>query len=158
MNSRLGSRLLALAGWWNIAFAVLHLVILFMGGRGYRYFGAGEQMARAAEAGDSKPALITSGLTVMFVLFGLYALAAAGHIRRLPLTRWLVLAIGILYVLRGILAGPQAVWAWQRPELVPLRFVLFSGVALVLGVITVYGVRLRWQDLGARPAEVAQHA
>ena len=155
MTARLGPRLLAVAGWWNVAFAALHVVIIFMGGRGYRYFGAGEEMARAAEVGNPKPTFITSGLTVLFVLFGLYAFAAAGQLRRLPLTRWLVLGIGVLYVLRGILAAPQAVWAWQYPQLVPRRFVFFSAVALVLGVITLYGLSLRWKELGGVRGEVA---
>lgn len=154
-----GKRLLAIVGWWNIAFAVLHIVIIFAGGSGYRYFGAGEQMARLAEAGNPKPTIITSGLTVLFLGFGLYALSAAGNIRRLPLTRLVVLGIGILYLLRGILVGPQAWWAIQHPDQVPLRFVFFSAVALVLGVLCVYGLMLRWKELGpATATKAAQHA
>ena len=162
MNSTLkhittGKRLLTIVGWWNIAFAVLHVIIIFMKGSGYRYFGAGEQMARAAEAGNPKPTLITAGLTVIFLGFGFYALSAAGQVRRLPLTRWIVLGIGVLYLLRGILVGPQAWWAIQHPDQVPLRFVLFSAVALLLGVVCVYGVMLRWKDLNPRTAMGVQH-
>jgi len=162
MNSTLrpistGQRLLMIMGWWNIAFAVLHVIIIFMKGSGYRYFGAGEQMARAAEAGNPKPTLITAGLTVIFLGFGLYALSAGGQFRRLPLTRWIVLGIGVLYLLRGILVGPQAWWAIQHPDQVPLRFVLFSAVALLLGVVCVYGVMLRWKELGPGTAMGVQH-
>jgi hypothetical protein len=147
MRSNLGKNLLALAGWWNLAFAGLHIVIIAIGGAGYRYFGAGERMARAAEAGDLKPTIITAGLTVMFAFFGLYLLAAAGKLRQLPWARFVALGIGILYLLRGILVAPQARWAWQYPQQVPLRFVLFSGVALLLGLATLYGAVLRWSDL-----------
>jgi hypothetical protein len=158
LPTRTGQRLLAIVGWWNIAFAVLHVVIIFAGGSGYRYFGAGDKMARAAEAGDPKPTIITAGLTLLFLVFGLYALSAAGQFRRLPLARWAVLGIGVLYLLRGILVGPQAWWAIQHPDQVPLRFVLFSAVALLLGVMCVYGVMLRWKELDATPVKAGQHA
>ena len=118
-----------------------------------------EEMARLAEAGNPKPTIITAGLAVMFLGFGLYVLSAAGKLRRLPLTRWVVLAIGVLYLLRGILVGPQARWAIQHPDKVPLRFVFFSAVALVLGVFCVYGLMLRWKELGpAASAKAVQHA
>ncbi len=157
LPAKTGKRLLTIVGWWNIVFAVLHVIIIFMKGSGYRYFGAGEQMARAAEAGNPKPTLITGGLTVIFLGFGFYALSAAGRVRRLPLTRWIVLGIGVLYLLRGILVGPQAWWAIQHPEQVPLRFVLFSAVALLLGLMCVYGVMLRWKELNPGTATGVHH-
>jgi hypothetical protein len=152
-----GQWLLAIVGWWNVAFAALHIVIIFLGGSGYRYFGAGEQMARLAEAGNPKPAIITTGLTVLFLGVGFYALSAAGQLRPLPLTRWVALGVGVLYLLRGILVGPQAWWAVQHPDLVPLRFVLFSTVALLLGGICVYGVMLRWKELNPKMAKAVPH-
>ena len=150
-----GRTLLAIFGWWNIAFAVLHVAIIEMGGAGYRYFGAGEGMARAAETGSMRPTVITSLLTVMFALWGLVAFSAAGIVRRLGIAKYLVAAIAALYVLRGVLAAPQAWWMWQHPEQVPLRFVMFSLVALGLGIIGLWGVLLTWKDSGlamARPA------
>lgn len=158
MNHPLGGLLLAIVGWWNIAFALLHVVIIFVGGKGYRYFGAGEAMARRAEVGDPMPTVITTGLTILFLVFGLYSLSAAGQWRRLPLTRFVVLAIGILYILRGILVGPQIWWAIHFPDLVPLRFVLFSSVALLLGVLCVYGVTLNWKNLDSKPVKAAHNA
>ncbi len=67
LPAKTSKRLLTIVGWWNIVFAVLHVIIIFMKGSGYRYFGAGEQMARAAETGNPKPTLITAGLTVILV-------------------------------------------------------------------------------------------
>ena len=147
MNAQ-GRTLLAIFGWWNIAFALLHLGIIAMGGRGYRYFGAGEGMARAAEAGNARPALITGLLTLMFVVWGLAAFSAAGFGRWSGRAKYLVAGIGTAYILRGALAAPQAWWRYQHPEQVPLRFVVFSLVALGLGIIGLWGVSLRWQDRG----------
>ncbi|MBC7983974.1 MAG: hypothetical protein H7Y02_08975 [Candidatus Obscuribacterales bacterium] len=39
--------------------AMLHVGIIFVGAPWYRFFGAGEDMARKAEAGSWYPALIT---------------------------------------------------------------------------------------------------
>ena len=150
-----GRTLLAIFGWWNIAFAVLHVVIIGMGGAGYRYFGAGEEMARAAEAGSMRPTVITSLLTVMFALWGLVAFSAAGIVRRPGIAKYLVAGIAGLYVLRGALVAPQMWWRVQHPDQVPLRFVMFSLVALGLGIIGLWGVSLTWKDSGlamARPA------
>ncbi len=150
-----GRTLLAIFGWWNVAFAMLHVVIIVVGGPGYRYFGAGEGMARAAEAGSMRPTIITSLLTLMFVLWGLVAFSAAGIVRRLAGVKYLVAAIAALYVLRGALAGPQTVWMVQHPGQVPVRLVMFSLVALGLGIIGLWGVSLVWKDSGlamARPA------
>lgn len=157
-KTRWGRWLLALSAWWNFAFAVLHVVIIFMGGAGYRYFGAGEGMARAAEMGSLRPTIITSGLTAIFFLFGVVMLSAAGQTRRLPAVRWVALAIGVLYVLRGVLVAPQAWWAWQHPGLVPLRFVIFSAVALLLGLAGTSGTILRWTELRAEKAGTAGQA
>lgn len=148
-RTRWGRWLLVLVGWWNFAFAALHVVIIFMGGAGYRYFGAGEGMARAAEMGSPRPTIITSALTVAFFLFGLVLLSAAGRVRRLPAVRWMALGIGILYLLRGVLVAPQAWWAWEHPGQVPPRFVLFSAVALLLGLAGTSGTILRWTELRA---------
>ncbi len=150
-----GRTLLAIFGWWNVAFAVLHVVIIGMGGAGYRYFGAGEGMARAAEAGSMRPTAITSLLTVMFALWGLVAFSAAGMVRRLGSAKYLTAAIAVLYVLRGALVAPQVWWMHLHPELVPVRFVMFSLVALGLGIVGLWGVSLVWKDSGlamARPA------
>ena len=146
MDARTGRRLLAIFGWWNIAFAVLHAVIIAVGGPGYRYFGAGEEMARAAEAGKAHPTVVTAGLTFTFAFFALYVFSAAGYVRHLPLAKYVVAAIGVLYLLRGILIAPQAVWLYRHAGALPVRFLVFSGVALVLGVMCLQGVALIWKD------------
>ena len=150
-----GRTLLAIFGWWNVAFAALHIGIIVVGGPGYRYFGAGDAMARAAEAGSPKPAIITGLLTLMFALWGVLAFSAAGIWRPQAMAKYLVAVIATLYVLRGALAAPQTWWMYQHPEQVPLRFVMFSLVALGLGIIGLWGVSLVWKDPAlamARPA------
>jgi hypothetical protein len=101
--------LLKLAGLSSACVAVFHLVVVFVGAPAYRYFGAGERMAQLAEQGSPVPALVTVGLTLVFVVWALYAFSGAGLVRRLSLLRTSLIAIGLVYALRGLLLGPQLV-------------------------------------------------
>lgn len=79
--------LLAIGGWLSIGIAALHIVVIFIGVPGYRYFGAGEDIVRLAEQGSALRVMITVLVATAFVVFSLYALSGAGRIRRLPLLR-----------------------------------------------------------------------
>ena len=48
---------------------------------------------------------LTIGLALAFALAGLYALSAAGDIRRLPLTHTAIIVIIVLYSLRALVGG-----------------------------------------------------
>jgi hypothetical protein len=65
--------LLNCAGVSSACVAALHVVIIFVGAPAYRYFGAGEPMARLSEQGSTTPALVTAGLTVVFGVWAAYA-------------------------------------------------------------------------------------
>src|SRR3546814_7186468 len=54
-----GSTWLIIGGWLSVAAALLHIACIFGGPDWYRFFGAGEGMARAAARGDLRPKLIT---------------------------------------------------------------------------------------------------
>ena len=86
-DARLAMSALKLAGVSSAGVALLHVLILFVGGPAYRYFGAGERMARLAERGYPTPALITAGLTALFIVWAAYAFSGAGLLRPLPLLR-----------------------------------------------------------------------
>ena len=134
-------RALELAGVSSAAVAVLHLAIVFVGGPAYRYFGAGERMARMAERGLAQPTLITFGLALLFAVWAAYAFSGAGLIRRLPLLRPALVVIGVVYTLRGVLLGPQLVWFIAGPRLLPARQLAFSAAALVTGLAYLIGAR-----------------
>ena len=59
---------------------------------------------------------LTIGLALAFALAGLYALSAAGDIRRLPLTRTAIMVIIVLYSLRALAGGWACVvdFNWLR--------------------------------------------
>lgn len=147
-----GNAMLKAGGLLSGLIALVHVVIIGVGAPAYRYFGAGEGMAQLSEQGSWSPGLVTAVLTAIFVAWALYAFAGAQLIRRLPLLRLGLLAIGTLYALRGVLLGPQLVWHFSgAAALVPSRLLVFSAVSLVTGVLYLGGTLRAWSRLSPRP-------
>ena len=86
--------------------SALHLAVIAGGPDWYRFFGAGEDMARAAERGSAMPALVTLGIAALLAVWAAYAFAGAGLIRRLPLLRTALVVIGVIYLALGLLIIP----------------------------------------------------
>lgn len=143
-------RVLVLAGWLSIAIAVLHVAIVFFGAPAYRYFGAGEDMARQSEAGSLVPAVLTLVIAAVFGVFALYAFAGAGRFRRLPLLRIGLAAISAIYLVRGLSLFPELAKYAQDSGAVPPRYLAFSLTSLVVGLLYLAGTVLLWPRLGAR--------
>lgn len=138
-NIRTSSSVLLAAAMSSFAIALAHLGIMFMGAPGYRYFGA-PGLAVQVERGSSVPAFLCIGVAALLCLWGLYALAGAGRIRPLPLLRAGILLIGTIYLLRGLLGLPQLVWVLAGRNVAPLRYLLFSLVSGVTGVLYLAGL------------------
>ena len=143
--------MLKLAGVLSAGVALLHVLIIFVGGPAYRYFGAGERMARLADQGSPTPSLVTLGLTLLFATWAVYAFSGAGLLRRLPLLRTGLITIGLIYTLRGLLLGPQIVWFFSgHAATVPPRQLAFSAAALLTGLAYLVGTQKAWTRLGGR--------
>lgn len=96
--------------------------------------------------------LLVAGLavTILFALAGLYALAGACTIRRLPLLRTGLLVIGVIYTLRGLFLFPELLalaGVLPAPEPVPTQAVLSSVVALATGLLYLLGTAVSWKRL-----------
>lgn len=143
-------RVLAVAGWLSAAVAALHVVIVFLGPPAYRYFGAGEDMARQAEAGSLFPAALTLFIAAVFAVFALYAFAGAGRLRRPPLLRTGLTAISAIYLARGLLLLPEMARYAQDSGAVMPRHLAFSFTSLVIGILYLAGTVLLWSGLRAR--------
>lgn len=138
-------------GGWLLAAAVasfalvaLHFAVIVVGAPAYAYFLAGERMVALAEQRSLIPTLVTGAVAAVFAAFGAYALAGAGYFR-LPAARVLVAAIGCVYTLRGLLIVPEAVMVRFLDR--PVRALVFSGIALAIGVVHLVGVGRRWSRL-----------
>ena len=131
-------------GWLSLIAALLHLAIIAGGAEWYRFFGAGETMARAAERGEPMPALVTLAIAVVLAIWAGYAFAGAGAIRRLPLMRTALVAISAVYLLRAFALLPALAF-----DLEPLSgFALWSSlIVLIFGLVHLVGTWQAWPTL-----------
>lgn len=130
----------------NFIIAALHIIIIFQGAEGYRYYGAGEDMAQLDEAGSPIPALVTSLVTVFFMIFGIYGLSAAVKLKRLPFLKGVVIIIAAIFVIRG-LGFVADLYMIQNDPAYPTRMVYFSLVALMVGACYTIGITRNWRTL-----------
>lgn len=134
--------MLYLAAAVDLVLAALHVAIAAVGPPAYRYFRAGEAFARAAEAGDWRPAAETLAIAVMFAVWGGYALSGAGAVVRLPLLPAVLGLVTLAFLGRGIALLPQLAgrrW-FTAGKPVAGRDLAFSAVALLAGLVHLVGL------------------
>jgi hypothetical protein len=139
-----GNKWLILGGTLSAFAAILHVAVIAGGGSWYRFFGAGEAMAQAAERGSFKPALITLCIVAILSVWALYAFSGAGIVRRLPLLRTALVLISALYLLRAFAVLPVIL---LRPELVDNFAIVSSLVVLAYGFAYAVGTWASWPAL-----------
>jgi hypothetical protein len=115
--------------------AVLHLALVFKS-QWYRHFGAAE-LAQLHEQGSPFTVLVTIGLALMFAAWGAYALSGAGVIGQMPLLQTVLIAIGVIYVLRSLMLPSELVKVLQSGH--SFRFVVFSTGSLAAGLLYLVG-------------------
>lgn len=124
--------------------ALLHLAIIAGGPAWYRFFGAGERMARAAARRRPYPALVTLGIAAVLAVWSAYALAGAGVIGALPFLKVALVGITAVYLVRGVAYGPLVLARGGR--LTP--FVVWSSaICFAYGVVHLVGLAQRWAAL-----------
>jgi hypothetical protein len=136
---------LVAGGVLSLSGAALHLATIAGGPEWYRFFGAGERVARMAEAGRWTPAAMAAGIALLLAIAAAYAFSGAGLIRPLPLLRTGLVAITAVYLARGLVV--VAPGALQRPDL-GAGFILWSSlIVLVFGLIHLVGTWKAWPSL-----------
>ncbi|WP_346286825.1 hypothetical protein [Zoogloea sp.] len=121
-----------------------HLACIALGAPAYRLMGAGEKMARAAEAGKLRPTLVTLAVTAILLTWAAYALAGAGIIGPLPFTRPALAAICAVYLGRAV-AFPLLKPAF--PDNSQTFWLVSSSTCLVIGVVHAFGLISQWPVL-----------
>jgi hypothetical protein len=139
-----GSALLQIGGWLSLIAAALHLACIIGGPDWYRFFGAGEGMARAAEQGSWTPALVTMGIAVVLMIWAAYAFSGAGWLPRLPLLRTGLFVISAIYLLRALVFVPLHMW---RPQHSDSFAIWSSAIVLVYGLAYAIGTARAWPAL-----------
>ncbi len=137
---------LVAGGWLSLAASALHVACIVGGPDWYRFFGAGEAMAQAAERGEAFPALVTTAIALILALWAAYAFAGAGLIRRLPLMRTALTLISAIYVLRGAALIP----ALTVPALNTPFNIWSSLIVLIYALCYAVGTWKAWPSLSQR--------
>ena len=136
------------AGWMSVAASVLHIACIIGGPSWYRFFGAGEVLARAAERGSPVPAIMTLVIAAILAIWATFAFGAAGVIRRLPLSRTALIAISTVLLARAAMAFVPAFWP---PENRTLAFIATtSAICFIMGACFAIGTWRAWPRLSAR--------
>ncbi|RQP24641.1 hypothetical protein [Piscinibacter terrae] len=124
--------------------ALLHVACIVGGPAWYRFFGAGERLAKAAERGEWWPAIATMGITLVLLAWSAYGLSAAGVLPALPLLRAGIVAITAVYLLRGLILFPVMV---LKPSALTPFVVWSSLICLGYGLVHLWGVVQVWDRL-----------
>ncbi|WP_448246143.1 hypothetical protein [Thalassotalea agariperforans] len=149
MNSRINKPLMF--GALFSAFAALaHVGCIVFGGDWYRFFGAGEEMALMAEAGDAYPTIVTSVIVLILSIWSLYGLSGAGIIAKLPLIRIALVIISSIYILRGV----SFVFLMPMlPENSLVFWLVSSTICLSIGMLYSIGTYQSWSKLSVKYAK-----
>ncbi|BBB07320.1 hypothetical protein [Sphingopyxis sp. EG6] len=139
-----GSTWLLIGGALSVAAALLHIACIFGGPDWYRFFGAGEGLARAAARGDWTPTLITLAISVVLLIWAAYAFSGAGILPRLPLLRTGLVSITAIYLLRGLVFLPLHLW---RPQHTDSFAIWSSAIVLFYGTVYAIGTIKAWRYL-----------
>lgn len=137
-----GPQALIAGAFLSAAAAAAHLACIAIGPRAYRFMGAGERMARAVEAKQLRPALVTLAVAGVLFVWSAYALSGAGVIGVLPLTNVALALICAVYLgravafplLKPVFPGNSNTFWWVS-----------SGICGFIGAMYTYGTFMLWQ-------------
>ena len=128
--------------------ALLHVVVLAAGPQWIAFVGAPAEVVRSAERGTWLAPVSTLGIAALLAGLALYALAAAGKLRALPLGKPILWMFATIFVVRGLIIVPALVQGrvnWAAPVdlfiLTSSLAILVLGVALCLGLWATHGSR-----------------
>ena len=141
---------LAIGGSLSLAAALTHLACIVGGADWYRFFGAPEGIARAAERGALTPHLITLGIASLLAIWAAYAFSGAGLIGRLPLLKTALILITAVYLLRGLIVVQPSLMG--RPDLSSAFMLWSSLIVLAYGLTYALGTWRAWPHLSQRKA------
>lgn len=132
------NRALVWGGGMSLLAAFLHIAIIIGGPAWYRFFGAGEELARLAEQGSALPGIVTAVIALILMIWSLFAFAGAGLVRHPPFLKPVLIVITSIYLLRGLGVLPLALFL---PHEIDAFLVVSSMISLLIGMLHFSGTR-----------------
>ena len=137
-----GSQALLLGAALSATAALAHLACIAIGAPAYRLMGAGERMARAVEAGQLRPTLVTLAVAGVLLVWAAFAFSGAGIVASLPLTKYALVAISVVYLGRAV-AFPLLKPSF--PENSSTFWLVSSAICGFIGLVHAYGTVSLWR-------------
>jgi hypothetical protein len=131
--------LLTLTALGCFSISVMHILLSFGNIEINRFFGAPPSIEQLVAEGSLLVPAMTLGITLLFVVFGMYALSGAERFRRLPFRKSILLGLGVILTFRGtaIIISIQNIL--NNPNYSSWQFPLMSLASLLLGLVTLWG-------------------
>jgi hypothetical protein len=139
-----GSLALFLGALLSAAAGIAHIACIVIGAPAYRVMGAGERMARAVEAGQLRPTLVTLAVAGLLFIWAAFALSGAGVVGPLPLTKFALVAISVAYLSRAV-AYPLIKSSFPGNSIT--FWLVSSGICGFIGLVHAYGTVSLWSTL-----------
>lgn len=133
--------MLKLGGYLNVLISIAHLVGLIWAEWMFEVTGIGKEMNELAQTHSSLPYLLTIFVSIVFFIFGLYALSAEGKFRKMPFLKLGIFAIAGIYIIRGL---GELLFDISQQEAPPLAEALYSIIALGIGLLFLFGGLKKW--------------
>lgn len=143
------NKLLIVASICSALAALVHLGCIIFGGDWYRFFGAGEQMAKMAEDGQLYPTVVTLVIVSILSIWSLYALSGAQIIIRLPFLRLGLVVISAIYFIRSV---AFVTIMPMFPDNSLTFWLVSSGITLTIGILYAVGTFQSWSRLSVKNA------
>lgn len=137
---------LVLGGALTAVAALAHVGCIVFGAPWYRFFGAGERMARMADAGHPMHVIVTVAIAGVLALWAVYAFSAAGLLPRMPWPKLVLSGIAGIYLLRGLAGIGVALFIAKTEQGVPFWW-WSSAICLGLGLLHAWGLSRVWERL-----------
>ncbi|AVP96855.1 hypothetical protein C7S18_06410 [Ahniella affigens] len=110
----------------------------------YQFLGAGERLARLAEAGHWYPTVMALVIASVLLVWASYAWSGAGAMRRLPFVRIVLCLVSAIYIGRGL--GFVIIMPYF-PGNSMVFWLVSSAICLGAGLIHAIGLRQVWSRL-----------
>jgi hypothetical protein len=136
---------LLLAAIFCLLAALAHFACIPIGAPAYRFLGAGEAMALMAEQGNRYPDLMSAFIGGVLLIWSAYAIGAAGLFPALPLTKWVLMLIALILLMRGFFGYPLLHNSFPDNSLT--FWWISSSICVVMGLTIALGLKQRWADL-----------
>ena len=140
--SEFGAYALLLGGVLNALASIAHLACIVLGAPAYRFMGAGERMASAAESGKMRPTLITLAIAGVLFIWAVYGFSGAGITPPMPFMNLALVLISAVYLTRA-LAFPLLRPLF--PENTTTFWLISSGICLAIGLLYLVGSIAAWE-------------